>query len=222
MLNLVKTTMNSFSPPSGLGPRLEKIKSFHRNETCIWDIGCDHGDLGLSFRDHPEVSEIHLVDSSLKVINSLTKKIKDSYITKPSIHIHNMEGEKLNINQKNAIVFVAGMGGRSILDILVHLSKNALPDIKFVVSPHRNILELRNYLAHSTFICLGEDFVQENNKYYQVICFAFGKGKKVHPFGSPEIWKNHPEYLLQQVDNFSRHRDPVSLDYVSYLKTLRY
>src|SRR5690348_9300192 len=99
-----------------LSERLLSLSRHYRNEKYIWDIGCDHGLLGLSFRDHELVEEIHLVDSSVPVIEKLKQTI-DSYISKANLFIELKEGQKIKPHSSSNLIFIAGMGGKEIGEI---------------------------------------------------------------------------------------------------------
>src|SRR6476661_2613415 len=133
--------------------RLTKLHSYHSTEENIWDIGCDHGYLGSSFKDSEIVKAIHLVDPSGPVIQNL----KDSYISVPNLKIHHQEGQYLFIDSNSNLIFIAGMGGKEIGEIISHLLPQLDSTSKFVISPHRKILELRALLNVMPISLLSEE-----------------------------------------------------------------
>jgi tRNA (adenine22-N1)-methyltransferase len=216
--------MSSSRVGVALSKRLSKIKSYYENERYVWDIGCDHGDLGLSFSNCDSVEAIHLVDPSSKVINQLKVKLKDSYITKQEILIHHENGQRIKINQKNNIIFIAGMGGKEIGEIIQSLLPLIDSTSKIIISPHKNILELRVLLNQLALSLIDEDLVFENNQYYQLIVLrpdlSFSTSR-VSLFGSVLWTKEHSEnYRNHLLKYFITHRGALSQDYVNYLKSL--
>lgn len=205
-----------------LSERLNSLRHFWNGEQHIWDIGCDHGDLGLSFIDE-SIKEIHLVDPSRPVFDSLKEKVRvlDSYITKPKVFITHSEGQKLTISSFNNLIFIAGMGGKEILEIILHLLPQLDSESSLVISPHRKILELRNALGKMPLALKKEMAIFENEQFYPVLHLKKGEGEKVSPYGK-ELWKGKTgeAYRLHQLSAFSRHQDPLSRGYFEYLTSL--
>jgi tRNA (adenine22-N1)-methyltransferase len=208
--------MNSSKVERPLSARLNLLASYHTNEPIIWDIGCDHGLLGSSFLGHPDVEEIHLVDSSGRVVQNL----KDAYITTPKINILNKRGQELIIrNTKKTCIFIAGMGGLEVGRIIQSLSPQLGPDSRFVISPHRKILELRKFLGTFPISLLTETLIEENNQFYQILVLGNFAGRKISPFGE-ELWDSPlgERYRRKTLLHFEHHKDELSLQYLNWLK----
>jgi len=210
-----------------LSKRLQRIRSFHGNIESIWDIGCDHGDLGLSFAHVPEVKEINLVDPSQKVINVLIKKVEAAYIAyAKKIKTKLSKGQNLIIRKEDSkTIFIAGMGGKEIGEILDCLSNFLSLNDTIVISPHRKILELRAKLHDSHFRLQKEEIFFEDDEFYQIISLRINSElPRVSLYGNSEMWQTTygKSYLDEQIFNFSKHRDSLSKNYVSYLKSISY
>lgn len=220
---MAKITMSSFREGSTLSHRLKSLHTYYSGEKHIWDIGCDHGRLGLSFCTYPEIESIHLVDPSESVIKVLKESIKDSYITKPSLFIHHQTGQTLEISDISNCIFIAGMGGTEIELIVRHLMPQLTSDSKIIISPHRKILELRAALRDMNLSLINEKVVLEDNQFYQILVLSpKGEGQKVSLYGEM-LWKDETgaKYLDHQLRYFSLHREEASLKYVDWLKKLK-
>ncbi len=209
---------------SSLSSRLNFLASFYTNFTEVWDIGCDHGNLGLSFLEEKRVNRINLVDPSELVIKTLNLKLKDSYITIPDkIIIHQSKGQNLKIkSDQKKIIFIAGMGGKETREILTHIEKHLNPLDLVIISPHKNILELRAYLSSSSYGLLKEAVLLENQHFYQVLAIGLLPSlSKVSAFGS-EIWHSPlgESYRLSILNTFKGHQDALSREFVAYLEGL--
>ena len=203
--------------------RLQFLSELHQSETNIWDIGCDHGLLGLSFVQRLDIESVHLVDPSLDVINALQVKLLDSDIPKKEkISIHQKKGEEIKICSSQNLIFIAGMGGKNIIDILKHLSNQIDRSSKVVISPHKNILETRNYLHDSEWRLMSEHLVQENSQFYQVMSLKNEDSlPRVSRYGA-EIWQNNlgKEYKNHLLKHLRTHRDEKSKQYVQFLEQI--
>lgn len=207
-----------------LSLRLKTLRDCYQNEESVWDIGCDHGLLGSSFRDIHSVKQIHLVDPSLPVINVLKNTI-DSYITIPDliISIHHSRGQDIQLSTQNNLIFIAGMGGKEIQEILHSLIPQLSTQDRVVISPHRKILELRSYLNSSALKLEREFSLEENEQFYQAMILT----KKAHfsevSLYGEEIWTGEVgrKYRIQQLTAMKSHQDEASQAYWRYLNSLR-
>lgn len=228
---MARTTTNSSSiiPKVGDGSRvdtlslrLSTLQSYYQNERVVWDIGCDHGLLGLSFSDTETVTGIHLVDPSAKVIDVLNKKIKDSYISKPKVFVHHQEGQSLKIESNSNLIFIAGMGGLEIGEIVTSLIPQLDETSRIVISPHRKILEVRALLNSLPVCLLSEQVIIENGQFYQMLELGLTpNGMKVPLYGT-DLWKSSigEDYRQYQLKYFDYHKDLAAKAYVEFLKSL--
>lgn len=213
--------MSSSSSVGRLSERLKALKKYYQNQKNIWDIGCDHGLLGLSFRDTEEVITINLVDPSQPVIELLKRKYEDSYITKGLLNIIHSRGQEISINSDSNCIFIAGMGGKEIGYIIIHLLPQLKNDSQIVISPHRKILELRELLRSLPITLVTEEVILDDNQFYQILVLRPGEGKKVSLYGE-EMWKSKigELYCLQQLKAYEIHKDRASIRYLEYLKSM--
>lgn len=222
MPSMAKAMMSSFKVGElPLSERLSSLKLYYTNEEHIWDIGCDHGNLGLSFVNN-KIKTINLVDPSRPVVDSLLKKTKDAYITNNALSILLKKGQDLIITQPSNLIFIAGMGGKEIGEIVLNLLPQLDFTSKIVISPHRKILELRALLNTLPISLIHEKVLLEDGQFYQILCLSPVVGEKVTPYGdnlwSTEVGKN---YLEHQLEHFSCHHERASQLYVDFLKTYK-
>lgn len=175
----------------------------------------------MFFVNEPKVKCIHLVDPSVKVIETLQNKIIDAYISKQDlINVHRKKGQEIILDSHSKIVFVAGMGGKEILEIMGNLLPQFTREDRLVISPHRYILELRSILKDGPWRLIEEKLVKEDGQFYQIFCLGL-EGKAVSLYGD-SIWTGPvgTEYRQNQLNVFSQHKDGTSKAYVSYLNGL--
>ncbi len=203
-----------------LSKRLKALASHYDGQQSIWDVGCDHGLLGLSFVNHPLRPHIHLVDPSLDVINKLQQVIDSDIPKSHFIKIHHKKGQELKLETNSKLIFIAGMGGKEIKEILKALRSQMSASDRVVVSPHRGILELREYLALSDFRLVHEYALMEDEQYYQVICLDFKSNDLVSVFGRGVFEGGVGEaYRRKLIETYEIHQDPQSRAFLRYLKS---
>lgn len=203
----------------GLSKRLKRFSEFYQDHSYIWDIGCDHGLLGASFLDKASVKQINLVDPALPVIN----KLKDSYITIPKINIIHSKGQNLTIPHSNQnSLYIAGMGGMEMREILQKLAPQLGDKDRILISPHRHILELREYLQGSSFRLVEEGVVEEAGHFYPHLYLARDEHlEEVTRYGK-QMWAGEEgqKYLRYLIGHLSCHKNLASQAYLNYLKGL--
>jgi tRNA (adenine22-N1)-methyltransferase len=210
--------MMSFSRAGdSLSFRLLKLHSYYNQEKHVWDIGCDHGHLGLSFSPLESVETINLVDPSQPVIDVLNQKLIDSYISKAKVF--HLKGQDVTISSPSNCIFIAGMGGEEIGEIVSRLLPQLNSSSRIVISPHRKILELRSQLNKASVKLLSEEVIFENDQFYQIMCLSPGNGTPVSTYGE-SLWvgENGAKYREHQLAHFSMHRDEASKAYVEFLR----
>lgn len=209
--------MTNFSNPK-LSKRLEHFAQFYQDQSFIWDIGCDHAQLGLSFVNHPAAPQIHLVDPALAVIKNLKKKIKDSDI--PRAQIFHQKGQEVLLDPTSShFIFIAGMGGYEIISILEKIFPQLTDDDQMLISPHTKVLEVREFLQRQGPCLQKEGVIYDSGIWYPHFLLS-KKGRVVSSFGDElfqgENGKQYRQFLLEKL---TRHRDERSLAYLNFLKS---
>lgn len=189
----------------------------------IWDIGCDHGFLGLSFIDETRVNTINLVDPSERVIEVLKAKLVDSYITIPEkIKIHHKKGQQITLDSNAKTIFIAGMGGKEIIEIMSTITPQLTSNDLLVISPHRKFLLVREWLKSSELRLKDEKVILEEGTFYPVLTLKKDPSlPEISRYGG-HIWSNEEgkAYLQHELRTYARHKDMASQDYLAYLRSL--
>ena len=162
------------------------------------------------------------MDPSTSVIETLTNKLEDSYITKDKVFITHKQGQTLNIDSLSNCIFIAGMGGNEIGSIVSHLLPQLDDSSRIVISPHRKILEIRKLLNQLPLSLIEEKVMEDGGQYYQILCLSpVNGGQKVSLFGE-DLWLSETgeSYRQHQIKSFTPHQDVASQDYVSFLTGL--
>ncbi len=121
---------NLFKPTKRIEFLLEQLPrangSLDGPATELWDIGCDHGLLGLTAVVSGRVRRVHLVDPAISVIENLrstlnSPKYKDWWREHEArVQLVLARGEDVIGDARGAIV-IAGIGGETMVKILEHV-----------------------------------------------------------------------------------------------------
>lgn len=152
-----------------LKERLNSVFNEIDKGSVVADIGCDHGKLSARLLQSGVASKVIAVDISKE---SLDKAVK----LKEKLNLVNFEtrvGDGLSVIGENEVdtVVIAGMGGMEIIKILSSAKFNYK---KYVLVPHSNEKELREYLM-DRFLIQKDYLIKEHSKYYNVIVAIEGK-----------------------------------------------
>jgi tRNA A22 N-methylase len=206
---------------SKLSHRLQNIHDHTPLYPHIYDVGCDHGELGLSFQIYPQVHTIHLVDPSSAVIENLVKKVNGSDITK-RINIIERKADQLEIKTKKNTVIMSGFGGRQIAEGVRHLKTQLDEKSVFVLSPHGHVLQLREWLANNEFHLLLDTMILEDQQFYPLLVMANQKGRAIHPYGEKELWHSPvgAQYREHLLGVLKKHQNSQDQSFFKYLESL--
>lgn len=205
-----------------MSSRLQELAAFYHNENIVWDIGCDHGKLGLMLLDqHESIKQLYLVDQSVLAMKTLKKNIIGTYIPKGSlITLLNQPGQTIKLTSQKEIVYMAGMGGKIILTILEHLQTQWHSDLQIVISPHTEIWKVRSRAREMGFRLRGEKLIKEGEHFYQILSLA-QVGKNISDYGET-IWNDSVgESYRQFILNYLHlHRHPREQKLLAFLHSL--
>jgi tRNA A22 N-methylase len=156
-------------------------------------------------------------------MSHLEQTLIGSYITKQAlIKTHHCKGQEVKLDPLKKIIFIAGMGGKEIKDIVQELIPQMSEEDTLVLSPHRGIHELRSFLSGSELGLSDEHLISEDCQFYQILCLKKSHLlPKTHPFGV-HIWKGPvgEDYRQHILKSLRDHRDTVSQQFFSYLNNL--
>ncbi|MFA5583718.1 MAG: tRNA (adenine(22)-N(1))-methyltransferase TrmK [Bacteriovoracaceae bacterium] len=209
--------MNSSNPK--LSKRLSCFAQFYTNQSIIWDVGCDHGHLGLSFLNHSASPMIHLVDPSQSVITSLIKKVQDSDI--PRTKVFHQKGQDIILQESAShFIFIAGMGGPEIIKILENLLPQMKESDRVLISPHTKVLDVRSFLISKGAWLHQEGVLCEGGIWYPYL--LLGHNGEICSLYSKKLFETDEgkEYRLHLLEKLSKHQDLQSQEYLNFLKQL--
>ena len=171
---------------------------------------------------HEQVTAVHLVDPSELVIETLKNKLKATYISSPKLFIHHQPGQTVKLDPNSNCIFIAGMGGKEIGEIIQHLIPQLTSNDRLVISPHRKINELRELLHSMTLELLHEEVLKEDGQFYQIMVITKSEKPGQIPLYGEKFWATETgkEYRIHQLKHFDLHQDVASRQYISFLKSL--
>lgn len=191
-----------------LNARLTKISRFILDDFPLFDIGCDHGLVGLHARSVGRVPEIYLVDKSKKVMDILKKRCEHYLTEDTKRHFIHVDARNWRLPHSSGTLVISGMGGRTIEAILHSLFAKTPMNHRLILSPIKTCERLREYLSEQGWGLFHEEIMVERGRFRELIVVE-KTGRKIEPFGSFLFQKNINsinEYreFVKRINNF-RH-----------------
>jgi tRNA (adenine22-N1)-methyltransferase len=143
----------------------------------IYDICCDHGQIGSLCYQKKLASKIVYIDQVASIIKRLQTRITHQNAEFVISDASSVAYE----NSSNVLLIICGVGTETIIKILDSLGKDFKGDL--LLSTHKNPLKLREYLIEKNYLLKKEKILKENNQFYEVMLLGDG-GSLVSDCGS--------------------------------------
>ncbi|MGE3974009.1 MAG: tRNA (adenine(22)-N(1))-methyltransferase TrmK [Bdellovibrionales bacterium] len=131
-----------------LSSRLQCIYDLLIPGEALWDIGCDHGLLGMRGLTEARFSSVNFVEPSVKAMESLKNSFSKQFSEADTVNFLLQKGEDLDWSKVSGNVVIAGMGARTIVKILEAASVQPQKR-NFILSPNWSQKLLVDYLKDS-------------------------------------------------------------------------
>ena len=155
-------------PVPQLGKRLIAASHFVRQGSCAADVGTDHGKLAVHLVVCGRCSSVFALDIGEKPLNK-AKKLSRLFDVQDRVTCLISDGLEAVSAQTVDDIIIAGLGGKTICDIIEAAPAFINAQKNFVLVPATDDGEVRMYLARKGFEIVAEAAVQQNKKYYTVI-----------------------------------------------------
>jgi len=166
-----------------LGLRLQTVASFVPEGAKLGDIGTDHAYLPIALYEAHQISKAVAVDVHEGPYQSALTAVKDRQL-ESVIDVRLGDGLMPLVPGEVNVLTLAGMGGRTMLDILSARVDvlNSVTDL--IVQPQGGEGAVRLALLDGGWRLKAERLVEEDNRKYVVMAFS-----KVEGLGLAELYK---------------------------------
>ena len=195
--------------------RIKAIASLVDNDALVVDIGTDHAYLPIYLYENDITKNIVASDISSNAL----------LFAKSNLEKHNLRGKiKLvvsdgfkNLDECFDIAIISGVGTETIKKIL---DNEVLPS-KLILSSHKNVSDLREYMFKIGYKIEKEIIVYENNIYYNIIKYIKGKDNlsKYDLLVGLSNDINYKKHLLNKYKEiYEKSHDKKYLEYINIIK----
>lgn len=195
--------------------RIKAIASLVDNDALVVDIGTDHAYLPIYLYENDITKNIVASDISSNAL----------LFAKNNLEKHNLRGKiKLvvsdgfkNLDECFDIAIISGVGTETIKKIL---DNEVLPN-KLILSSHKNVSDLREYMFKIGYKIEKEIIVYENNIYYNIIKYVKEKDNlsKYDLLVGLSNDINYKKHLLNKYKEiYEKSHDKKYLEYINIIK----
>lgn len=183
-----------------ISKRLKQASIYLKGFDFLADCGTDHALLPIYAIEKKYINRAIASDNKHHPLLSAQKNIGEHKLYGQIKAVLADGLSYLNLENDVDVVSVLGMGGRLIVDIL---SKAYLYNVKrMILQANSENKELRIFLENNKWEIIDEVFLEENNKYYQIIVCEPGQmtlSEIEREFG-PFILKNKPQIFIERIE----------------------
>ena len=194
-----------------IGPRLQAVASFVPKGAKLGDIGTDHAYLPIALFEQDQISKAVAVDVHEGPYQSALSAVKGRHL-EAIIDVRLGDGlMPLRPGEVDVLTF-AGMGGRTMLDIL-----SARPDVlesitDLIVQPQGGEGAVRWTLLNAGWRLKAERLVEEEDRIYSVMAYSKTEGWEIAELQKKEhVWNQRLAPLLESKLNLATETEFRSL-----------
>lgn len=150
-----------------LSKRLQEIAKMVKYPTMA-DIGTDHGHLPVYMMQEKLADKVLATDINPEPLARAKRNIAEAGLSS-FVQMSQCNGlDGVNPSDYKTCV-ISGMGGRLIIDILRHNLACAHDFKQIVLSPQRDVGDVRLFLHHNGFCIDNEKMLEEKGKFYNIL-----------------------------------------------------
>lgn len=154
--------------------RLNEIIQFAKNSKKICDIGCDHGIVGIELLVNHSAEFVVFSDLLESPLSSAICNAKECNVDQNKVSFRVGDGLSTVEFGEVDTVIVAGMGGKTIVDILSSDVSKTRSFKTFIFQPTNGEDVLRKWLCENGFVIDNETLICDNQVFYETFLVSQG------------------------------------------------
>jgi len=170
--------MQKFKISGRLNALMEQAVKLDKKLTSIADIGTDHGYLPYTMFDNKMIEKSILCDINTGPLKNAIQTFEGSDYAKLSTFRLGSGIEPLKASEVD-LIYIAGMGGGMIQEILSKNIEKSKSFAFYVLQPMTDQESLRHWLIENGFNLLWDHFIKDAHKHYEIIVVTSGSDDDV-------------------------------------------
>ena len=170
--------MQKFKISGRLNALMEQASKLDKKLTSIADVGTDHGYLPYTMFDQQMIEKSILCDINKGPLENAIQTFEGSDYAKLATFRLGSGIEPLKPSEVD-LIYIAGMGGGLIQEILAKNIEKSKSFAFYVLQPMTEQDSLRSWLIENNFNILWDHFIKDAHKYYEIIVVTTGTDEEV-------------------------------------------
>lgn len=199
-----------------ISKRLKTIASCVPTGSIVADIGTDHAYMPIYLIQNSIASHVIAMDVNKGPLNKAEANIREAGVD-GDIELRLSDGLTELESGEADIITISGMGGKLIEKILTNGQAVIKDGQRFVFSPQSEIMHFRRFLEEKGFHTYDEKMVEEDGKYYVIICCQYDAEYEIRRYaqllyGEKLIEQKNPvlmELLAKELASYRKVRSKV-------------
>ncbi len=203
--------------------RLNEIIQFASCAKRVCDIGCDHGIVGIELILKYNVDFVVFSDLLESPLSSAIDNVKETSIDSDKVSFRVGDGLKTIEYGEVDTVIIAGMGGKTIVDILSEDKAKTRSFKRFVFQPTNGEGVLRKWLCENGFVIDDETLIYDSNVFYETLLVSQGEealSEKEIQFGKCINYKDQVfvQKYSEKLASLENIKEQIPADYPSKIE----
>jgi tRNA (adenine22-N1)-methyltransferase len=178
-----------------ISKRLETIASCVPAGSTVADIGTDHAYMPIYLIQNSIASHVIAMDVNKGPLKKAETNVEEAGV-RQSIDLRLSDGLAGLKHGEADVITISGMGGKLIEKILTDGQDVIMDGQQFVLSPQSEIMHFRKFLEKRGFCTDNEKMVEEDGKYYVIICCHYDAEYEIRRYAQ----LLYGEKLIEQKD----------------------
>ena len=181
--------------------RMQRLASYVRPGSIVYDLCCDHGLIGLTAWQLGIIKQLIYVDQSFEALAGLKETLQRQGLGQErSIEVHHAEAESIIAPKLAADFIIAGVGIQTMMVIIKQIFSQGLGPHRLILGPQQKSQVLRLFLSHASYRLVAEEVVWEAGRFRELIIIE-AAGDPISLYG----------------DHFAQSSNPLELEFAAYL-----
>ena len=188
-----------------LSRRLTALIEMAQSGDTVADVGCDHGFVSIELVRQKKFRRAIAMDIRPDPLARAREHVREAGMEQ-QIDLRLSDGLEAVLPGEADTILIAGMGGPLMIQILERGREAALRTEKLILSPHSEWGLFRRYLLSHGYRISSEEMLQEDGKYYIILCCRPAEPEEPAADWQPEE-QEYGRWLLER-------RDPILKQYL--------
>lgn len=193
----------------------------------VWDLCCDHGQLGSYLLDNKDVQKVFFVDRVPKIMLTLAQTLQSSF-PKEKYECQTLDAHEIEPTPGDVIT-ICGVGGLLAISLMDNILKKCKDsDSTYLICAHYHMYDLRLFLKNKNLKLISEMLIEDQGRMYELL-YVSHKGIEEISLIGDRMWNHlnphHLRYLDKTLSHYQKkghHKSAAFLLYKDLKDSIKY